>query len=168
MAANNKLSIPVLMKNIYDDITNEIRDFSDEYLNDEYYALCCELCAALCRKRPSPLNSGNSETWAAGIIHAIGTVNFLFDASQVPHVKASDIADFFDISAGTCSKKSKQIRDIMKIDTFDIKWTLPSKMDDNPMAWLIEVNGIVMDARHCPKELQKEAYKRGLIPYIPE
>jgi hypothetical protein len=40
-------------------------------------------------------------------------------------------------------------------------------MDRNPMAWMIEVNGFVLDARHVKREIQEEACRRGLIPYIP-
>jgi hypothetical protein len=29
------------------------------------------------------------------------------------------------------------------------------------------VNGLAMDARHVPLDIQVEAYKRRLIPYIP-
>jgi hypothetical protein len=32
------------------------------------------------------------------------------------------------------------------------------------MAWMIEVNGLVVDARMLPPELQAEARRRGLIP----
>src|SRR5207253_1607279 len=34
----------------------------------------------------------------------------------------------------------------------------------NPLAWMIEVNGLVVDARILPPELQAEARRRGLIP----
>jgi hypothetical protein len=49
----------------------------------------------------------------------------------------------------------------------DPQWYRPSKLEDNPMAWMIEVNGLIVDARWMPREVQEEAYRRGLIPYIP-
>lgn len=49
----------------------------------------------------------------------------------------------------------------------DPNWTLPSLMDHNPMAWMITVNGLIIDARHAPREIQEAAYRKGLIPYIP-
>jgi len=64
--------------------------------------------------------------------------------------------------------KSKQIRDLLNIDLMDPDWTLPSKMDSNPMAWMIQVNGLIIDARHAPRWVQEEAFNKGLIPYIPE
>ena len=40
-------------------------------------------------------------------------------------------------------------------------------MDDNPLVWMLEVNGFVMDIRTAPREAQVAAYENGLIPYIP-
>jgi hypothetical protein len=35
------------------------------------------------------------------------------------------------------------------------------------MAWMIMVNGLIVDARSLPRLIQEEAYAKGLIPYIP-
>jgi hypothetical protein len=40
-------------------------------------------------------------------------------------------------------------------------------MADNPMVWMLEVNGFLMDIRHAPREAQEIAFEKGLIPYIP-
>ena len=47
------------------------------------------------------------------------------------------------------------------------EWTLPSRLADNPLVWMLEVNGLVIDIRHAPAELQRLAYEKGLIPFIP-
>ncbi len=49
----------------------------------------------------------------------------------------------------------------------DPHWTLPSRMGDNPLAWLIQVNVLIVDARRAPRDIQEEAFRRGLIPYLP-
>lgn len=41
-------------------------------------------------------------------------------------------------------------------------------MDQNPMAWMIQVNGLIADARRLPREVHEEAFREGLIPYVPE
>jgi hypothetical protein len=41
-------------------------------------------------------------------------------------------------------------------------------MDQNPMAWMIQFNGYLLDARLLKREYQEEALRKGLIPYIPE
>jgi hypothetical protein len=40
-------------------------------------------------------------------------------------------------------------------------------LEDHPLAWLVEVNGMLVDARWLPPELQAEARRRGLIPDLP-
>ncbi|BAZ38819.1 hypothetical protein NIES4101_47640 [Calothrix sp. NIES-4101] len=145
-------------------ITNE---FAKQHLNDEYAQLIRFATAALCRKRPSPLASGKEKTWACGITHAIGMVNFLFDPSQNPHISAKEIYSWFGVSPSTGQSKSKQVRDTLDMHQMDPNWFLPSKLDDNPMAWMISVDGFILDARSAPREIQQVAYAQGLIPYIP-
>ena len=41
-------------------------------------------------------------------------------------------------------------------------------IDKNPLAWMIQVNGLIIDARHAPRAIQAEAFRKGLIPYIPD
>ena len=159
--------VPKEMQARFDDITQLTDAFSQAYLNDEYASLCRQLTATLCRKRPSPLSQGKIATWACGIIHALGTVNFLFDASQTPHVPASQIASYFGLSSSTMQAKSKQIRDLFGMYQMDPDWTLPSMVDQNPLIWMLNVNGFIMDVRHAPREIQEEAFRKGLIPYIP-
>jgi hypothetical protein len=42
-----------------------------------------------------------------------------------------------------------------------------SRVKDNPLVWMIEVNGIVVDVRMMPREFQEEAHRLGLIPFMP-
>ncbi|GAC1621487.1 MAG: hypothetical protein NVS4B11_14550 [Ktedonobacteraceae bacterium] len=160
-------TVPTEMQARFDEITQLTDTFSKAYLNDEYAQLCRQLTATVCRKRPSPLAQGKIGTWACAVVHAIGTVNFLFDASQTPHVTTSQIREYFNISSSTMQAKSKQIRDLLNISQMDPDWTLPSLIDTNPMAWMIQVNGLIVDARHLPRAIQEEAFRKGLIPYIP-
>jgi hypothetical protein len=36
------------------------------------------------------------------------------------------------------------------------------------LVWMLEVNGLIIDVRHAPREIQAAAFRQGLIPYIPE
>ena len=40
-------------------------------------------------------------------------------------------------------------------------------MEDNPLVWMLSVNGLLMDIRDAPREAQVVAFEKGLIPYIP-
>lgn len=160
-------SVPKTMQATYDAITALTDDFCRPKLNEEYADMCRQMTAKLCRKRPSPLTSGRPKNWAAGIIHAIGTVNFAFDRSQTPSIAVTDISDHFAIGKSSPANKSKEIRDLFNIGLMEPEWTIPSRMDKNPMAWYIQVNGLIVDARSLPRHLQEVAYEKGLIPYIP-
>ena len=160
-------SIPGKMKEKYDAIWSLLEPFCRERLNEEYQRLCQELLALLARKRPSPLVNGTPAAWACGIVRTIGWVNFLDDSTQKPYMKLTDIDKVFGVSSGTGQGKSKTIRDMLKIHAFDTQWTLPSRLDSNPMVWMLQVNGMIVDIRYMPREAQVEAFERGMIPYIP-
>jgi len=143
-------------------------EFAKQHLNDEYAQFIRYAVAALCRKRPSPLAKGRDKTWACGITHAIGMVNFLFDSSQDPHISAKELYKAFGVSSSTGQAKSKLVRDILNTHQMDPDWCLSSKLDDNLMTWMISVNGFMVDARSMPRYIQEEAFAKGLIPYLPE
>ena len=126
------------------------------------------MAAAFARKRPSPLSNGNFNVWAAGIVYAIGQVNFVFDNTQTPHIRREDISTAFNVKQTTASEKARLIRNIFKIGLMEPKWYLPSKLGQNPIAWRLSVNGFLIDARYAPREIQEEAFRRGPIPYIPD
>lgn len=82
-------------------------------------------------------------------------------------MRLSDIDAGFGISESSGATKLAAIRRMLKIHQLDPNWTLPSRLDDNPMIWMLEANGFMMDVRHAPREVQDIAFNKGLIPYIP-
>lgn len=161
-------TVPESMQAKFAEITALTNEFCQQYLNAEYAQLCRYLTAALCRKRPSPLSTGKAKTWACGIVHALGMVNFVFDSSQDPHISATEMYKIFGVGTSTGQGKSKQIRDLMKMHQMDPEWCLPSMIDRNPMVWMVMVNGLIVDIRSAPRGLQELAYQQGIIPYIPD
>jgi hypothetical protein len=79
----------------------------------------------------------------------------------------ADLCAHFGVSAATGAAKSAEIRRLFKMRRMDPTWFRPSKLDDYFMAWTITVNGYIIDARDAPCEIQEEAARRGLIPYLP-
>jgi len=159
--------IPVAARPAHDRIVELTDAFCEEHLDDEYASLVRKMAGVLARKRPSPLIRGKPESWASGIVRVVGWVNFLGEPSQPHHMKMTDIDEGFGVSEATGSAKSMAIRNLLKIRGFAPEWTLPSRIDDNPLVWTLEVNGLIMDIRMCPREAQVVAFKKGLIPYIP-
>lgn len=141
--------------------------FCAKRLNNEYRVLTQRVVGSLARKRPSPLLKGKENVWAAAAVHAVGRVNFLDDPSQVPHCKPTTLFELFGVAASTGQNKSKEIRQILRMEPLSPEWTLPSQLTDNPMVWMLQVNGLMIDIRQAPVELQRYAYEKGLIPFIP-
>lgn len=160
-------TVPKAMAAKFHSIVELTDQFAKQHLNDEYAQLIRQATAALCRKRPSPLEKGQARTWACGITHAVGMVNFLFDSSQTPHISAKALYSWFGVAESTGQGKSKTVRDALKMRQFDPDWCLPSRVEDNPLIWMLSVNGLLMDIRRAPLGAQIEAYAKGLIPYIP-
>jgi hypothetical protein len=144
-----------------------IEQFCKEHLNEEYAVLCRKLAEKLGRKRPSPLVHGSPNAWASGIVRAVGGVNFLHDKSQTPYMRSTDIDHYLGTSPSSGAAKLAAIRKMLKMYQLDPSWTLPSRLNDNPMVWMLQVNGFMVDVRHAPREVQEIAFNKGLIPFIP-
>jgi hypothetical protein len=159
--------VPPTRQSTYESIVKLTDEVAKKNLNTEYAQLLRYATAALCRKRPSPLAKGNNNTWAAGIAYAIGAVNFLFDKSQTPHLSGADLCKAFGVSQSAGSAKAKVVKDVLGLFQFHPDWTLPSKLERNPLVWMLSVNGLLVDIRGMPREAQEIAYRKGFIPYIP-
>ena len=159
--------IPKPMVDKFSAITALVDAFCTQHLNEEYRRMIHHAVGALARKRPSPLLRGKENVWAAAAVHAVGRVNFLDDSSQTPHCKPKVIYEYFGIGESTGQNKSKEIRDTLKMRSMSPEWTLPSRLADNPMVWLLQGNGLMIDIRRAPIELQRQAFDMGLIPFIP-
>ena len=136
----------------------------EQHLDGEYAELCRSLVDRLARKRPSPLVRGDTRIWAAGVVQTVGSINFLFDRSQTPHLRADELAERLGVAKSTMANKSARIRALLGLSWYEPELTRRSMLEQNPLAWLVTVNGIPVDARTLPRELQDEARRLGLIP----
>lgn len=62
---------------------------------------------------------GDRRIWAAGIVYAIGRVNFLADPSQLPHLRTDDLADRLGVKQTTTAGKGRLIMDRLRIGLMD-------------------------------------------------
>lgn len=161
-------SVPKAMQSTYMAVTKLSDEVCESHLNDDYRNFARRMAAALCRKRPSLLSSGQPRTWACGIVYALGQVNFLSDKASQPYMVMADLCANFAVGQSTASAKARLISDALRISVMDPAWTLPSLLDRNPLIWMAHVNGVLVDLRDMPREVQELAYDQGIIPYIPE
>ena len=155
------------MMPVYEKIVGLTDDVCDRQLDSEYRDLARAMTAALCRKRPSPLTSGQPRTWACGIVYVLGRINSLGDPSFSPHMTTTELCAAFGVSESTVNTKARVIEKALGTQPFDPQWTLASLAEKNPLMWMAEVNGLLVDLRNMPREAQEIAFEEGLIPYIP-
>ena len=162
----SKMRVPKRNQQLFEQIMELISAFCDAHLNEDYKELCEQMAGAICRTRWL-LSGSKPASWASGVVHAVGWVNFLHDPNRSPHMASAQLAEGFRVSQGTMMAKSKIIRDKLDITTLDPDWCTPAMLADNPLVWMLKVNGFVMDIRTAPRGAQEEAYRLGLIPFIP-
>ena len=159
--------VPQKMLATYESILALTDAFCRNHLDDDYRTLAQRMAATLCRMRTSPVSSGLPRTWACGIIYALGQINFLSDPSTQPHMTMAELCTAFGVGQSTASAKARVISLVLKTHQLDPKWSLPSLLDANPLVWMAEVNGLLVDLRDMPREVQEIAFDKGMIPYIP-
>jgi Domain of unknown function (DUF6398) len=154
------ISVPKTMQGTYDAIVALTDGVCREHLNDEYRDLARAMAAVLCRKRPSPLASGQPRSWACSITYALGQLNFLSDKASEPHMTMAELCAAFGVGQSTASGKARIVSDALNAHPMDPAWTLPSMVDENPLVWMVEVDGFVVDLRSMPREIQEIAFAK--------
>jgi hypothetical protein len=82
-------------------------------------------------------------------------------------MRSEEIAKGFGVSMATMQAKSKIIRESLELMPLQPEFSLPNMVEENPLVWMAEVNGILVDLRHAPRVWQEKAFRQGMIPYIP-
>lgn len=110
----------------------------------EYEQLCKKLIHKMARKRVAPFLSGRVEIWAAAILYALGSINFLFDKSFLPHATPDTLCNYFQVSKRTVAQKAKLIRDMFKLEYFDPEFSTERMAKNNPFARLTMAGGFLV------------------------
>jgi len=79
----------------------------------------------------------------------------------------AEVSAGFGVGESTASAKARVISDALHTNRMDPTWMLKSIVDQNPLVWMAEVDGMLVDIRTMPREVQVIAYEKGMIPYIP-
>ena len=162
------MNMSKLMKEKHYEIELKIVDFCEEHLDEEYAIMSLNLLEKLYQERPCPILKGKPNVWACGIVYTIGSANLLFDKMQTPYMKATDLAEKFGVGQSVAGNKASAISRLFDITPLDPVWTLPSKLKDNPLVWMIETkNGFAFDTRNATDEIKRELLNYGLAPPAP-
>lgn len=118
--------------------------FCEQYLDAEYAELAQKLIKKMSRKRQAPFFYGRLEIWSGGIIHALGSINFLFDKQTQPYIESPLIAEHFGCAASTIAQKSRNIREMFKMRYWDPEFSTQLVKKKNPFANYVFNNGFIV------------------------
>ncbi|TNC95161.1 MAG: hypothetical protein FD119_2582 [Stygiobacter sp.] len=158
--------VPKAMEPIFNAVTTITDEFCRAHLDDHYGELARKAAAILARKSPSPLVKGNAKSWAGGILYALAKVNHLGGDGGV-FSSLGEMCDLIGIGRSTGLAKGGEVVAALKIRPLDTKWLHPDVLADDPRAWFLDVGGMIVDARQLPPDMQQQAYRLGLIPFVP-
>ncbi len=129
--------------------------FCAQKLDDDYYQLCEKLIKKLGRKRDVPFQRGKLEIWAAAVIYAIGSINFLYDKSFEPYITTDQISEYFGTKNSTVANKAGEIRDMFKMWHYDSEFSTQRIKKSNPFKQIVMVDGFIVSIDTLPADLQQ-------------
>lgn len=129
--------------------------FCAQKLDDDYFQLCEKLIKKLGRKRDVPFQRGKLEIWAAAVVYAIGSMNFLFDKSFEPYITANQICDYFKTKNSTVSSKAREIKDMFDMCHFSSEFSTQRMSESNPFNQIVVINGLIVPIETLPDDLQQ-------------
>lgn len=129
--------------------------FCTQNLDDDYFQLCEKLIKKLGRKRDVPFQRGKVEIWAAAVVYAIGSINFLFDKSFEPYMTPEQISEYFGTINSTVSNKARQIKDMFDMWHFSPEFSTQKMTEGNPFNKMVMVDGFIVPLDTIPEDLQE-------------
>ncbi len=129
--------------------------FCAQKLDGEYFELCEKLIKKMGRKREVPFKRGKMEIWAAAVIHAIGSINFLFDKSFEPYIPSKEIHDYFGTKPTTVSNKARIIKEMFDMWHFSPEFSTSRMEEDNPFNNMVVVDDLIVPVDSLPEDMQQ-------------
>lgn len=129
--------------------------FCAQKLNDEYFGLCEKLIKKMGRKRDVPFARGKLEIWAAAVVHAIGSINFLFDRSFQPYMSSKQVNEYFGTKGTTVSNKARAIKDMFDLWYYSPEFSTNAMQENSPFNNMVMVDGLILPLGNLPENMQQ-------------
>jgi len=144
-----------------------IKLFCKKKLNKEYYTLCKKLLNELYLDNDFNLERGNQNIWAAGIVSAIGAVNYLFDKEFKPYISLDELCEYFEVNKSSVTNKSINIRKTLNIHIFNTLYSTDYVLEKNPFKEYVIVGKSLMLLEEFSQEVQEQIKEaRKLYPDV--
>lgn len=66
------------------------------------------------------------------------------------------------VGESTGNAKSKVVRTLLGMYQLDPNWSLSSRLQNNPLVWMLSVNGLMVDVRSMSREVQEMAFEKDI------
>lgn len=139
-------------------LVNMTAEFCEKYLDDEYAELCEKLIRKMSRKRNVPYLSGRMDIWAAGILYALGRINFVFEPGDGPFTTRDELCAFFGTNKSTTSQRATKIMDMFKLTYWDDDFSTETNLENNPFSDLIMVDGLILSREMLLKKIMEDGF----------
>ena len=108
-----------IINNIGQELMELTSGFCEKYLNEEHKELTGRIIHRLVENKFLLFHKNNLKGWAAAVIHAIGSLNYLFDSSFKPYITEDILNTYFGTAQYRTLEKSREIKNLLKLDVFE-------------------------------------------------
>lgn len=115
-----------------------VANFCSVHLDEEYGKACLVIFEEAWKKGLM-LDRSREASWAAGIVQTVAVINFIYDPSTVPYLKADDIAKHFGVAKSTMSSKGEIILEALRALPLDPRYCVEALLKDNPLVKMMEL-----------------------------
>ncbi len=137
-------------------INQLVTNYCNKNLDNDYLKICTKVILDILKKDKSVFERGKPEIWAASIVWAVGSENFLSDKSFQPYAMLSDVCDFFSVNSSTVGQKSRKIKDMLDISIGNPKYRLPNSEFGNFLDSLVTTKDGLILPRDMIEDSDKE------------
>ncbi len=116
-----------------------------ELLPEPFQDLCRKMVTALERLKNRPLQKGDPNVWAAGVLRVIAVANGLSRIGADSYLALKDIDACLSVSSSAGAARASMIRKLLKVKTFDQNWAFPERLAANPNYLVARLASLVND-----------------------
>jgi hypothetical protein len=161
----DQLDVPDGLRPVATEVLAHLDDICQQLLDDDGYRGVCELVVARLAGVPTrPLERGRPRAWATSVVHLVCSANRLIVGARGPHLSADQLASIGGVTASVMRARTRRIRQLLAYEPEDPALWPPARLAHHPTAWIVELQGRLVDARNLPRREQRRLHDRGLIP----
>ncbi|MBN1387949.1 MAG: hypothetical protein JW965_05845 [Bacteroidales bacterium] len=127
-----------------DQILTQVNSYCKKFLDKEYTDICSKVFHDLLEENPTVFDRGREGIWAAAIVWAVGSVNFLYDKSFEPYASLADVCIYFNQNKSSVGQKSAKIRKLLNIDQLNPEYQTSTHLSDFLNSLVVTPDGIIV------------------------